>query len=378
MEFSEGFLNLVQQQLKSFEDETSLQKLVLYVAQTRDGTNPSLEVVGQWPSLGNALPPVEADPELRSPSPRRRWYPLQEGSILLGVLRAERVRGEQIWPEALDNRLKASAMAFAQCLCLELDRRKLLDQLHQQREQIGLMVHQLRNPLAALRTYAQLLLRKLGPESNHRPLVEGLLSEQAQLNRYLSALDELSQAKLSPKANGPAPLLLPPVLSNESSINIRSLLEPLIDRSAATANLQGRKWVGPSKWPSWTNQSMDANDGLIAEIVANLLENAFRYSSSDSEVGLHLMESGVCVWDGGSPIDLEEREKIFKKGFRGKSTGVVPGSGLGLALGRELAEQLGGNLQLLSAPSKLDSILPKRGNAFVLTLPIKALQEDKD
>ena len=38
----------------------------------------------------------------------------------------------------------------------------------QQRLQLNLMVHQLRNPLAALRTYAQLLLRRLGPDSDHR------------------------------------------------------------------------------------------------------------------------------------------------------------------------------------------------------------------
>ena len=38
------------------------------------------------------------------------------------------------------------------------------------------------------------------------------------------------------------------------------------------------------------------------------------------------------VWDEGIPINEEEREKIFEKGFRGKSGSKISGSGIGLAL----------------------------------------------
>ena len=79
-------------------------------------------------------------------------------------------------------------------LGLELERRRLHDQLDQQRNQLNLVVHQLRNPLTALRTYAQLLLRRLGPDDQHRSLVESLMQEQAQLNLYLQSLDRIGQA----------------------------------------------------------------------------------------------------------------------------------------------------------------------------------------
>ncbi len=372
MQLSERFLNLVQQQLESFESEADIQQLVVYVTQSKGGESPSLEAVGQWPNLGKVLPPVETDPDLRAPSSDRRWYPLQDGSILLGVLRAERFAVDQVWPETLDQRLQATAAALAQCLGLELDRRRLLEELSHQREQIGLMVHQLRNPLAALRTYAQLLLRRLGPESNHRSLVEGLISEQDQLDRYVSALDELSQAKL-PSTNGsPAPLLLPPVLSKDPALNVRSLLNPLIDRASATAGLQGRKWYGPSRWPAWTEHQRPSGDGVIAEIVANLLENAFRYSDRNTPIGLYINEEGLCVWDGGTSIPNNEREKIFQKGVRGKNVDKRSGSGLGLALGRQLSEQLGGELTLMKTPADIDSSLPEEGNAFYLKLIPKA------
>ncbi len=378
MGFSARFLNLVQKQLSSFEAEAEIDYLVVYVAQARDGAPPGLEAVGQWPTHSKSLPPVESDLELRAPSSHRRWYPLQEGSILLGVLRVERFRSDQAWSETLDKRLQATAFVLAQCLGLELERGRLFEELSQQREQITLMVHQLRNPLAALRTYAQLLMRKLGPDSNHIGLVEGLLSEQAQLDKYISALDQLSQPKLASQMESLSPLLLPPILPQSPSISVRSLLGPLIDRAEATANLQGRRWQGPLKWPDWTVDLRPEGDGVVAEIVANLLENAFNYSSPTSSIGLYLGEDCLCVWDDSHSISKDERERIFDRGFRGNSSTDRTGSGLGLALGRELAEKIGGSLQLLIPPNCVDPILPSQGNAFVLKLPVKAQLEEEE
>ncbi len=368
MQLSQRFLGLVQQQLDSFESEKGIKSIVIYIAQTKEGQAPSLQAIGQWPSKGKALPPVEADLEVRSPSPDRRWYPLQEGANLMGVIRAERFSIDESWSKVLDQRLQATAAALAQCLGLEQDRVRLLDELTQQREKVGLMVHQIRNPLAALRTYAQLLLRKIGKDSNHRDLVEGLLTEQDQLNRYLSALDELSQIELPASKSISSPLLLPPVLEKGPAMTVKSLLEPLIARAFATANLQERKWCGPEQWPEWSIEPRDSEDAVIAEIVANLLENAFRYSPISSSVGLFLNNKGICVWDGGSPISNDQRERIFERGIRGKNIKESSGSGIGLALGRQLSEQLGGELKLIVPPCDFDASLPKSGNAFAFLI----------
>ena len=139
IQLSDQFLNLVQQQLSSFGAENSIKQVVVYVAKSKEGDKPSLESVGEWPSLEKALPAVEADQELRFPSPNRRWYPLQEGNVLLGVLRAEINLPPSGWPDHLDSRIKALAIALTNSLSLELDRSKLVDELGQQREQISLM-----------------------------------------------------------------------------------------------------------------------------------------------------------------------------------------------------------------------------------------------
>jgi signal transduction histidine kinase len=111
----------------------------------------------------------------------------------------------------------------------------------------------------------------------------------------------------------------------------------------------------------------------VAEILANLLENAFRYSAPASPVGLHcgLSPAGLCltVWDGGLPVLEEERERIFQRGERGLHSEGKAGTGLGLALARDLARHLGGTLDLLIPPALVDPALPAQGNAFRLTLP---------
>ena len=368
MNLSERFLHLVSQQLTSFEKEPSIDLLIVYIAQSRDDQAPTLEPVGQWPDVKKVFPPVESDPSLRAPSQDRRWYPLQDGSILLGVLRVERLTTSEGWSDSLDQRLQATAAALAQCLGLELEKKRLDEELTQKKEQISVMVHQLRNPLTALRTYAQLLLRRIGPENKNSELIKGLLSEQDQLNRYISALDLLSQDQLPSKLSSPSPLLLPPVLLKDSSLTFRKLLEPLIERSSARAKLQDRKWVGPNSWPAWSQEVVPIEKVGIAEIIANLLENAFMYSEKISAIGLQLNGGGICIWDEGKPIPSQIREKIFERGFRIDSNINKSGNGIGLFLGKKLASEMGGSLELIDSPNYFDKTLPKIGNAFVVYL----------
>ena len=368
MQLSNRFLTLVKQQLQSFSGVEALDKLVVYIAQSSEGDAPSFTMLDQWPAESGRLPEIAEDPILRIPAPERHWFPLRHDDLLLGVLRAEQHR-ESEWSDQLDRRLQASASALAYSLGLELERSRLLDELHQQRQQMNLVVHQLRNPLAALRTYAQLLLRRLGPEHLQRPLVTGLLQEQAQLARYITSLDLIGQENLPHGPEAPAPLLLPQVKSEGPGLTIEQLLQPLVARAAATAALQNRVWQTPDHWPAWTQEIRPDDDAVISEIVANLLENAFRYSPSGCPLGLSLLERSILIWDGGPPIPEQEQKLIFRKGERGSSSKDQSGSGLGLALARHLAEERGGALVLNTHPNQLDPSLPSRGNAFLLSLP---------
>jgi signal transduction histidine kinase len=371
MPVSKRFLSLVNFQLAQFADCRDVTSLVVYVTEASGSGEPDLVAVGHWPAASRSLPALTSDSDLRSPAERRRWLAMRQEGVLLGALLVETT--ELPWPEPLQQRLQAVSLCLTESLCLDLEHHQLQLRLHEQREQLKVLLHQLRNPLAALRTFGQLLLRRLENDPRNRPLVEGLLQEENQLQRYVDAIDALEQREpaFSP-AGDTTPLLLPPSLGLGGEQSLDTLLQPLLQRATATAALQGRPWHGPAHLPQWQGDA-----GAVAEILANVLENAFRYSRPGAAVGLHVapVQDGgweLCVWDGGEPIAAEERERIFEPGERGRSSADRPGTGLGLALARQLAHHLGGELELVPAPASVAGSLPEQGNAFRLRLPAGA------
>ena len=379
MQVSKRFLALLEQQLAQFADRPDLRSLVVYLALPGETGKPALVAIGQWPRRP-ALPPDplagvgvigDGPPNAASnPQDSLRWLPLRDGALVLGALRVEAELWP--WPAPLRDRLNATARCLTEALRLDLEQQRLGRALAQRDDQLRLLVHQLRNPLAALRTFGQLLRRRLEGDSSNRELVDQLLAEQGQMNRYVEAIDQLAQGPELPAAGtGPAPLLLPPALSRSEPETLESLLTPLLERAAATAALQGRPWRGPAAIPPWSGDG-----AAVAEIVANLLENAFRYSQAGQAIGLQLADEqgwvSLSVWDSGPSIPAEERERIFERGTRGSTGRHLSGSGLGLALGRDLARSLGGALELVVPPRAInpaDPWLPEQGNAFRLRLP---------
>jgi signal transduction histidine kinase len=366
MPLSERFQALLQHQLAQFADCSELRSLIVYAAQRGDSGSLDLVPIGHWPKDGRVLPAVDAGSSLRVPAQERRWLPLRDGSVLLGALQVEGTG--HTWSEPFQGRLQAASLCLTEALRLDLECQALAERLDRQQERLRVMVHQLRNPLTALRTFAQLLRRRLGDDESNRQLIEGLLAEERQLNRYIDALDVLGSGEALAAAPAGQPLLLPPLLSGPEGRPLAEPLVPLLQRAAATAQLQNRDWYPPAQLPDWRGDS-----GSVAEILANLLENAFRYSPSGSPIGLHVAPGPgrltLTVWDGGPPIAPGEREWIFQRGVRGERGAEMPGTGLGLALGRDLARQLGGELSLVVPPQAVCDDLPDQGNAFRLSLP---------
>ena len=203
-----------------------------------------------------------------------------------------------------------------------------------------------------------------------------MITEQKQINNYMDSFAQLNSAIKLPLEIGEERLLLPPNLDNKKLITVQSLLRPILERGQANANLDNRAWTEPSLWPDWTLSPLQAKYAVIAEIVANLLENAFKYAQKDSEIGLEITNNGICIFDDGKKITKNENEKMFEKGFRGSAAKKKEGTGVGLFLARKLAKQIGGELRLLENSSindvqELKNL--KKKNIFYLELPIKEL-----
>ena len=110
--------------------------------------------------------------------------------------------------------------------------------------------------------------------------------------------------------------------------------------------------------------------GSVARILRILLDNAVRVSPDGSEIRIETRNgpaASLSVCDNGPGVSVQERELIFERFQRGRDTTGQAGFGLGLAIGRELAERMGGELVLDSSFSP--------GARFTLTLPVAQATE---
>ncbi len=107
-----------------------------------------------------------------------------------------------------------------------------------------------------------------------------------------------------------------------------------------------------------------ADPGSAARIVRILVDNALRHAPAGGEVSVHAgVENDlvhVQVADDGPGVPAEDRDRIFERFERGTETQSGAGFGLGLAIGRELAERMGGRLRLDGS---------NHGAVFVLEVP---------
>ena len=151
---------------------------------------------------------------------------------------------------------------------------------------------------------------------------------------------------------------------------------PILERGKANAKLDDRDWKEPDSWPEWTTRPIKSKYVVIAEIVANLLENAFRYADKHADIGIAIDEKGIYIFDDGKKIIKNENEKIFQKGFRGSASKEKEGTGVGLFLARKLAKQIGGDLKLFENASANDNNQMKifnKNNIFRLELPTEEM-----
>ena len=118
------------------------------------------------------------------------------------------------------------------------------------------------------------------------------------------------------------------------------------------------------------NISVFANKELLGRLVRNLVENAFKYSSTNGHVWLDVCSADeevlLSVRDNGIGIPLEEQSKIWQRFYQVDcSRGNDEGSGLGLSMVEQIAKLHGGFMTLESTPGF--------GSTFTLHLPVKKI-----
>ena len=216
--------------------------------------------------------------------------------------------------------------------------------------------HELRTPLTLLQGMLELLDDDL---REGRVDLDDAQVQIAGAQRQLRRLEHLASDLLDlSRLDSEAPLRSEPIELGELTRAVAAEFE----LRAADRGLSIE--VVPPIGPCWAS----GDPGAVARIVRILLDNALRFAPTGEPVRVgaayHGETATIEVADAGPGVPEEERDLIFERFQRGSSTGGEEGFGLGLAIGRELAERLGGTLRLATGEGA-------PGARFVLSLPIE-------
>lgn len=216
-----------------------------------------------------------------------------------------------------------------------------------QRELIEDAAHELRTPMASLRTNLELLIhagRRLAPD-DRAALLGDLDRQSAELSELVADLVDLARSAGTDEA---------PV-----RLDLAELAASAIDRARART---------PHAHITFDAQPVmvTARPAGLERAVVNLLDNAVKFGSAEQtvEVTLRATPDGraeLTVADRAPTIPAEERERIFGRFHRLAASRGVPGSGLGLAIVAQTAAGHDGDVVVEPRPDG--------GNIFRLRLP---------
>lgn len=220
--------------------------------------------------------------------------------------------------------------------------KRLVDAYRDASDQIA---HEIRTPLMHLDSRLTKALAA-GPAE---PVAARLLEARGDIKRLVTLLESLLDIATSKARQGDRHGL--------KRFDLSELITRICELYADSAEESGHDFT----WSIAPGILFDGEEMQLTQLVTNLLDNAFKYVPPGGSVRLTLAPGPVLtVADDGPGVPEAEREKIFERFHRSADARGAPGSGLGLALARAIAERH--ELTLALAPSD-------RGARFVVERP---------
>jgi signal transduction histidine kinase len=346
------------------------------------------------------LPTAEWQSHPKS-SHRQMLMPLVHEGAILGLLVT--TREKRPWNAKEQTAIKHIAQTITLAGVLDRQRNWLTTQLQhqqqlhaQQQYLLHNILHQLRNPLTAIRTFGKLLIRRLQPGDKNQEVANSIVRESDRLQELLQYLETAIEfdaptpkavIDLTPSESPPreqvaltgsiepgeeerhANLLLPNVRGQIADCQLTDTLHPLILSAQAIA--QERNLIFHALIPPHLPK-IRASAAALREVLSNLIDNALKYTPPGGSVTIRVKchpettphHLTIAVRDTGLGIPAEDLEHLFERHYRGvQAQGDIPGTGLGLAIARELITQMQGTIEVKSPPAGCD-----RGTEFVVSL----------
>jgi two-component system sensor histidine kinase MprB len=264
----------------------------------------------------------------------RKWFPLFAAlavmvSAVIGWLFAGRVSkpiedlalaaNDIAQTQDLERRIKVSGSDEVARLSTSFNTMltALNKSMNRQRQLVQDASHELRTPLTSLRANSELLERASVSDADRAAILADMRTE---IDELTALSTELSALAIDQKAA-------------ESPIDTD--LAVIADEIATRAARRG----GAAVSVHVTDDVMvQARPHQLERAISNLVDNAIKFSGGSSEVEIHVGAKRVEVRDHGPGISDEDKPHVFDRFYRATATRSMPGSGLGLSIVSQFAE----------------------------------------
>jgi two-component system sensor histidine kinase TctE len=273
------------------------------------------------------------------------WFGLSRGLAPLADLQ-QRIRSRQpddlspIDPRGAPEEISPLVSSFNELLA------RLSQNIEMQQRFLADAAHQMKTPLAGLRTQAELAVRETDPQELRRTLRHIAVSTE-RATHLINQLLALARAEYQGSDPSRFEVIDPvPVARDLVRESVTEAIARQIDLGFEEPEQPARVVAAPM---------------LVREMLKNLLDNALRYTPRGGSVTVRIrtVEGSVYleVEDNGPGIPEGERQRVFDRFYRILGTNV-DGSGLGLAIVREIAEQHDALIRVGSNPASTDAQRP--------------------
>lgn len=184
--------------------------------------------------------------------------------------------------------------------------------------------HELRTPLTSLRTNIEVLAsERMLPAGERERLLNDVVEQLGEMTTLISELMNLARGEQQP--------------TEPEDVRLDLLAAGAVERAQ-------RNRLGVTFKTDFDESFVHGVPATIERAIANLLDNAAKWSPEGAEVEVIVRDGTVTVRDHGPGIDEEDLPYIFDRFYRASSARGQPGSGLGLAIVRQVAEAHGGGV----------------------------------
>ena len=298
--------------------------------------------------LAGRTPSYDSEHRVRCADGRWKWI------LSRGIVISRDASGQPL--RMIGTHTDVTAARQAEALRHERDRAAAADLAKSQF--LSRVSHELRTPLNAILGFAQLLALEPGQDERQQDWTGHVLNSGRHL---LALMDDILD--LSSVQTGRLPLALQPV-------PLRAAVDEAWTMLAASA--QHQRIAFDNGVADNSDLSVQADPRRLRQVLINLLSNAIKYNRPGGGVRVSALRSAdasggsatvaLQVADDGPGLSADQQARLFNPFERlGAERGPVAGSGLGLALTRQLVEAMGGRIGVDSRPGD--------GACFTVQLP---------